>query len=139
MDQAANEPEPRIDYLAHSANDDGAGVVEPVRVHSQAVADRAAEFAALFDAEEQAYAAGLLHDLGKYADRFLRHLDNPGERAGDHWSAGALFLAAQHGELGILSAVAVSGHHAGLPSPDISRRSRSYFPFWYRTAPWRGW
>ncbi len=101
-------------YLAHSANNDGAGISEPLRVHLEHVAQQAAQFARPFGADQQARAAGLLHDLGKYADRFLQHLISPHRRAGDHWSAGACLLAAQLGTLGLLPAVAVAGHHAGL-------------------------
>ena len=83
-----------IQYLAHSPNDDGAGVPESLRDHLQAVANRTAGFATAFGADEQGYAAGLLHDLGKYADQFLRRLQVPGEPGRDHWSMGAALLAA---------------------------------------------
>lgn len=102
-------------YLAHSANHDGTGVAECLRDHLLAVAQRAATFARPFGAEQQAYAAGLLHDLGKYSERFLRHLRRPHERAGDHWSAGALILDGTKGGFGAAPAVAVAGHHGVLP------------------------
>ena len=103
-------------YLAHSPNDEGAGVGEPVHEHLRRVAERAARFAQVFGAEQQAHAAGLLHDLGKYADRFQGHLNNPSHRAGDHWSAGACLLAGRLGPqvLVLAPALAVEGHHAGL-------------------------
>lgn len=103
-------------YLAHSANDGGAGVSEPLKDHLQAVAERAEEFATWFGAAEQARAAGLLHDLGKYADRFQLRLRDPRQRAGDHWSIGAALLAGIGRELGLLPAFAAAGHHTGLPS-----------------------
>jgi CRISPR-associated helicase Cas3/CRISPR-associated endonuclease Cas3-HD len=86
-----------------------------VRQHIQAVAERARCFAAAFGAEEQAYVAGLVHDLGKYAEQFLRRLRDPRERGRDHWTAGAALLAATSPGLGLLPAVAVLGHHRGLP------------------------
>lgn len=101
-------------WLAHSPNADGAGVAEPLRDHIRAVAERAREFAASFGADEQAYAAGLLHDLGKYADQFQRRLRDPREPGRDHWSMGAAILAAVTRERGLLPAVAVAGHHTGL-------------------------
>jgi CRISPR-associated endonuclease/helicase Cas3 len=106
----------RTDYLAHSANGNGSGVEEPLRQHIQAVAERARRFAAAFGVEEQAYAAGLVHDLGKYADQFLRRLRDPRERGRDHWTAGAALLAKTSPRLGLFPAIAVLGHHRGLPS-----------------------
>lgn len=125
---------PPVQYLGHSANDDGAGVREPLRQHLQAVADRAAAFAQAFGASQQAYAAGLLHDLGKYADRFQRRLRDPSQTAGDHWSAAAAYLAGMMGPHGVLPALAVAGHHAGLSelpgdgreyAAEIGRRMRA--------------
>ena len=110
-------------FLAHSNNDEGSGVAEPLRDHLQFVAERAAEFAAIFDAEQQGYAAGLLHDLGKYGDRFLRRLQGLIERAGDHWSAGAAILAALSPRLGIFPALAVLGHHTGLTEIPLDARA----------------
>ena len=73
------------DFYGHSKNDDGNGCPELLRDHIQAVAERAASFAAAFSGEQQAYAAGILHDLGKYADQFQRRLVDAGERGRDHW------------------------------------------------------
>lgn len=104
-------------YLGHSANDNGLGVAERLYDHLITVASRAAGFAVFFQAEEQAYAAGLLHDLGKYADQFIRRLRDRREPSRDHWSAGAALLAAQFDKpngLGLVPAIAVLGHHAGL-------------------------
>lgn len=100
-------------FLAHSPNDDGAGVAESLSDHLRRVAERAAGFAAAFGAEQQAAAAGLLHDLGKYADQFQRRLRDPSERGRDHWTVGALAALAAR-DFGLLPALAVAGHHAGL-------------------------
>lgn len=106
-------PEKGSRYFAHSPNHDGAGVAELLADHLGHVAKRAADFAAPFGAGQQAAAAGLLHDLGKYADQFQRRLRDPRERGRDHWTVGALAaLTAQH--LGLLPALAIAGHHAGL-------------------------
>ena len=64
---------------------------------------------------QQAKAAGLLHDLGKYADQFQRRLKDPGrEPSRDHWTAGAALLLQCYKGLGMLPSLAVGGHHAGL-------------------------
>ncbi len=100
-------------YLAHSPNDDGAGVAELLGDHLRRVAERAAGFAAAFGAGQQARAAGLLHDLGKYGDQFQRRLRNPSERGRDHSTVGAL-AALTSRDFRLLPALAIAGHHAGL-------------------------
>ena len=75
-------------FFAHSANRAGSDP-ELLKEHSLGVAERAAEYAASFGAQEEAWIAGLLHDLGKYSELFSKRLK--GEVQGlDHWSAGAL-------------------------------------------------
>lgn len=104
-------------YLAHSENDDGAGPVESLKEHLQCVANRAASYSQEFDAKDQAYAAGLLHDLGKYSDQFLRRLKSPATEHGrDHWSMGALLAASAYGKnkFGAAMAAVIAGHHVGL-------------------------
>ena len=95
-------------YLAHSQNGGGNGVAELLRDHLRPVAERAAEFARPFNAEQQAYAAGLLHDLGKYSNQFLRRLEQPHREASrDHWSMGALAAAQAYKDSGVLPALAI--------------------------------
>jgi CRISPR-associated endonuclease/helicase Cas3 len=75
-----------IESLAHSAN--RSGRTEPLIKHLVAVAERAANYAVIFGASDEARFAGLLHDLGKYGDLFQRRLR--GEVGGiDHWPARA--------------------------------------------------
>lgn len=52
-----------------SENDGGRA--EPMHEHVGGVAARAAGFADIFGAADQARMTGLLHDLGKYSERFL--------------------------------------------------------------------
>ena len=100
-------------FLAHSGN--AGGRCESVREHIQPVARRAAEFAAPFGGDEQAFAAGLLHDVGKYSERFLwRITDRSAGPAGDHATAGAILALSCYKELGGIPAAAILGHHGGL-------------------------
>jgi CRISPR-associated endonuclease/helicase Cas3 len=102
-----------VEYLAHSENGQGEGCKEPLHVHLSHVAQRTAEFADAFGCREQGFAAGLLHDLGKYSDQFLRRLEQPRrESSRDHWSMGA--LAAAGAKCGTSAALAIAGHHKGL-------------------------
>lgn len=97
--------------LAHydSRSQDG----EPLVEHLRLVAKRAREFAEAFSASNEAYVAGLLHDLGKYGEAFQRRL--MGQLSGvDHWSSGAWQALQTYKESGVAIALAVQGHHIGL-------------------------
>ena len=104
-----------MEYLAHSRNKGGRE--EPLKEHLTFVADRAATFARAFGAEEEAYATGILHDIGKYSKLFLQRLQ--GKVSGlDHWSPGACI--ALSGKLnGIAPGLAIQGHHIGLRAADV--------------------
>ena len=106
-----------MSYLAHSAND--YGQTHLAKAHLAEVARLATDFAGRAAWSEEAYLAGLLHDLGKYADLFQARLR--GEASGlDHWSPGALGALEQHA---VAAALAVQGHHTGLQSIDTLRNS----------------
>jgi CRISPR-associated endonuclease/helicase Cas3 len=97
------------EFLAHSRNT--AGRVDFLADHSRLVGDRAAGYATVFGAADEAWLAGVLHDLGKYGPRFPRRL--AGQETGiDHWSAGA--WAAINQFKSVAAAMAIHGHHLGL-------------------------
>jgi len=102
-------------YHAHSGN--SAGIWEALSEHLRRVSDRASEYAACFNAGDEAYVAGLLHDLGKYGDLFQRRLEGK-ERGIDHWSAGAWHALRAYKRVGFALALAVQGHHVGLQKAD---------------------
>ncbi len=86
---------------------------EPLVEHLRLVATRAAQLASAFSASDEACAAGLLHDLGKYGEAFKRRLE--GELRGvDHWSAGAWHALQYYKRDGVAIALAIQGHHIGL-------------------------
>lgn len=94
---------------AHSANTNGDW--HPLAEHLSCVAELAAEFAGAAAWGEEARLAGLLHDLGKYADRFQARLH--GKDSGlDHWSQGASLALTQF--RAVAAALAIEGHHIGL-------------------------
>lgn len=105
---------------------------------NEGVAPMARRFAGVFNAAEWAYIAGMLHDIGKYSDRFQEYLRRCHEdqmqggtgRAlsggGDHKSAGAYCSDKMTGlgEMGFNPiALAILGHHGGIPAlTDITTR-----------------
>ena len=106
-------------YYAHTALDDegrplpeSSGRWQPLAVHLRNVATRARQFAEPLGLAAEAELAGLLHDLGKYADRFQARLRNPAIHGINHWSAGARKAA----EFKALLDYVIEGHHTGLPA-----------------------
>lgn len=106
---------------AHTATlPDGTPDAEPKNwqllcAHLRNVAARARLFAEPLNLAEEAELAGLLHDLGKYSDRFQARLRNPSIHGINHWAAGAARAAELHLHS---SAFSVDGHHTGIPARD---------------------
>ncbi len=96
-------------YFAHSKN--SAGKWHILSDHLIGVEKLAKTLAGRAHWSDEAAFAGLLHDLGKYGDRFQARLQ--GEDSGlDHWSQGA-WIALTQGRA-LAAALAIQGHHIGL-------------------------
>lgn len=118
-----SDSQDRLIYYAHSANTHKDW--HPLAVHLESVADLAQSFASESLWGEEARLAGLLHDLGKYADRFQRRLHGE-DRGLDHWSQGASLALTQHKAIG--AALAIQGHHIGLQRGDKDALKRLLNP-----------
>jgi len=106
-----------VSYYAHTAEDcDGKPLPQthwqPLAEHLRNVAAMAKQFAAPLGLAAEAELAGLLHDLGKYAERFQERLRNPSVHGINHWSAGTRKAA----EFKALLDYAIEGHHTGIPT-----------------------
>ena len=97
-----------MEYLAHIADD---GRVQTVSEHLHGTGELAAGFAAPFGASDEARAAGLLHDIGKYSAAFQQRIRGSAVSV-DHSTAGAQ-EALKRGDLP--AALAIAGHHGGIP------------------------
>ena len=81
--------------------------------HLRDVASGAERRAQKFGAGKWGYAAGLLHDVGKFSYDFQARLrGEPGPV--DHSTAGAQVVGKHYGPVGNLIAASIAGHHAGL-------------------------
>ncbi len=106
-------------YHAHSGNGPNRDQrYETVFEHVDAVTKRARLYASAFHAQEQAGVAALLHDLGKYSSQFQKRLTDRREPSRDHWTLGAWALLGQQKPSSVLPALAILGHHLGLPALD---------------------
>ena len=97
------------DLFAHSEN--RYNHKHLVKEHLTEVAKQTKKYAGDTSWTQEALLAGMLHDLGKYADLFQARLR--GEESGlDHWSPGAwVALTKFHA---VAAALAIQGHHIGL-------------------------
>lgn len=102
-------------YFAHSGPSRDRW--EPLSEHLRDVARLAREHAAVFGVGEEAYLAGLLHDLGKYSETFTHRLEGK-EHGLDHWSLGAWAALTVYKQNGLAAALAIQGHHVGLQKAD---------------------
>lgn len=98
-------------YWAHSAPN---GTLPPqgwhsLKDHLASVGEMAHAFADRTPWKEEARLAGLLHDLGKYGDRFQARLQGR-DQGLDHWSQGAWLALTEH--RAIAAALAIQGHSA---------------------------
>lgn len=98
-------------YIGHRRED---GTVQLLGDHLQGVAALSSAFASAFGAEAHAYRTGQMHDAGKYSRAGQRRMSDPAHTAKvDHSTAGAQ-IAQQQLRDG-LAALAIAGHHGGMP------------------------
>lgn len=107
-----------MNFYGHTADDENGNPLpekfwQPLKVHLRTVANLAQKFAAPLGLADEAELAGLLHDLGKYAEKFQSRLRNPAIRGINHWAAGAACAASLKTAI---VAFAADGHHTGIPA-----------------------
>lgn len=102
-------------YYAHISFD---GRKQTIKGHAYGTADKASTFAAPFHGERTAFAAGLLHDIGKYSEKAQKRIHGDNIKV-DHSTAGAIecinHIYANGSYDYLPPAFAIAGHHAGLP------------------------
>lgn len=120
-------------FYAHSPNGEGVGRPDPLQTHLNNVRTEASSYAEAFGGSALADVAGLLHDLGKYADQFQRRLEDPSaETARDHSIAGAAAILGCYKSIGEIAALVVEGHHIGLRQIRTGANGRDAWETWLR-------
>ena len=99
-----------MDYYAHRSEDGERWQL--LKEHLYGTALLAKQFAAFIGTPEMGYRVGVLHDIGKYSQAFMRRLQGAEEKP-DHSTAGALLA---FGQQDFASAFCIAGHHGGLPN-----------------------
>jgi CRISPR-associated endonuclease/helicase Cas3 len=112
-------------FYAHTAEDENGRQLpesrwQLLKDHLVNVAALAKRFATPLGLETEAELAGLLHDFGKYANRFQARLSDNSIHGINHWAAGARKAAELKASL---VDYIVDGHHTGLPSAADLRQS----------------
>ncbi len=133
-----------LTYYAHSKEGESPNAWQALDQHLKNVAETAGKYAATFGAFDWGWAAGWLHDLGKYSRQFQAYLMDEnaldaGSRTGpgrvDHSTAGAQYSIRVEPILGHLLAYPIAGHHAGLlngrgtTASQETRLGKSVYPF----------
>ena len=108
--------------LAHGQPDPDEQNWQLVAEHLRNVSALARRFAAPLNLAPEAELAGLLHDLGKYTERFQARLRDPSIRGINHWAAGTT-RARKLNAWGV--AFSVDGHHTGIPALNSNESGRS--------------
>lgn len=101
-------------FYAHSLENQPPENWQPLDEHLKNVAEKAAEFAALFGGDEWARLAGLWHDLGKFSLDFQRRLSGENIRVVHSEAGGHLAQQMMKGGLERIFCWLIMGHHAGL-------------------------
>ena len=112
-------------YLAHISDQ---GETQSVLEHLRGTAALAQSFARPFGGDEQAFLAGMTHDIGKYSQAFQKHLHGAPIQV-DHSTAGAVECWQRRQ---ILASFAVAGHHGGLPDGGSQTDSGDQATLWGR-------
>lgn len=99
-----------MEYIAHREEDR----VQLLLQHLLGTAERARDFAEKFGKGEWGYCCGMLHDIGKYSDKFQRKIKEDNSISVDHATAGARLCLEKQGMYPLLE-YCIAGHHAGLP------------------------
>lgn len=102
-------------YFAHSTENTESDKWQPLDEHLHGVASLSEKFAAKFKSKQWGYISGLWHDLGKYQNKFQKRIQ--GENiAVEHAGVGARLAYEKWGNNAIPIAMAIAGHHTGLPN-----------------------
>lgn len=111
-------------YFAHSSDNAERDDWHPLSDHLAATGAKAGEFLSTVGLRPFGQAAGLLHDIGKYAPEFQERLAGSPRRF-KHSTAGAQIAVERYDRLGKLLAFCVAGHHAGLANGTQGERISS--------------
>jgi len=120
-------------FYAHSTGRQDRVDWQGLRDHLLSVAAGAAERGSHFGGQDLAWLAGVLHDLGKYTDRFQGRLSGDIHQV-DHATWGARIASERYGALGTLLAYGIAGHHAGLADGTAGQASITRSPLQTRLS-----
>ena len=102
----------KTEFIAHI--NENTGAEQSVAAHCENTAERAAQFS-IEPLRDVVYAAGLLHDIGKYHPAFQAHIKGKDIRV-EHSVCGAKAAKDRYeNALSLLLQYCIAGHHSGIP------------------------
>lgn len=102
-----------MEYIAH-IDETEKKRIQTVKEHLEGTAKLSGKFAEKFGKQEWGYCCGMLHDIGKYSEDFLKRITGESNCRVDHSTAGARVCVKKGGKYSFLE-YCIAGHHAGLP------------------------
>ena len=101
-----------MEYIAHI--NDETKKIQTVKEHSENTAKLCREYA-VPAFKDVVYAAGLLHDIGKFQDSFQKRICGKAVKV-EHSACGAAAARKLYpGPAGVMLGYCIAGHHSGIP------------------------
>ena len=100
-------------YIAHK--NELTGLVQTVKVHCENTGELCRQFS-IPELEDFMFAIGLLHDVGKYQESFVKRIKGSNIRV-EHSACGALAARENYtvGPMALMMEYCIAGHHSGIP------------------------
>ena len=101
-------------YIAH--RNETSGAVQTVKEHCENTAELCRDFS-IPELKDFMYAVGLLHDVGKFQDSFVKRINGANIKV-EHSICGALAAKEKYAvppPMALMMEYCISGHHSGIP------------------------
>lgn len=108
-------------YIAH--RNELTGLIQTVKEHCENTAELCREFS-VPELKDFMFAIGLLHDVGKYQESFVKRINGANIRV-EHSTCGALAARENYtiSPMALMMEYCIAGHHSGIPDGGFANNS----------------